>query len=290
MAIYHLTCKTLTVKSGRSVVAAAAYRARGRMVDEITGEIHDYRAGEDDHRKTYLLGIPYNLDAVDNDPQKLWNLAQKAEGRANGTIAREIEVALPAELDPYHQESILNEFVLKQFVPRGMIAQVSIHEGLKSREENPHAHILLTTRKFDHSKKEFITKRGHKSKLDWAKRETLLSWREAWAETVNKRLEPEMRIDHRSLKAQGITDRLPQIHEGPMVQALERKGFLTAIRKFNLEQAKKAIDRRLKELQLYFAKKVIRKQVERGVKQPNVPVQKSKVIKHPKIPEQGWSR
>ena len=42
MAIYHLSVKTISRSAGRSATAAAAYRARGEITDERTGEIHDY--------------------------------------------------------------------------------------------------------------------------------------------------------------------------------------------------------------------------------------------------------
>jgi hypothetical protein len=42
MAIFHLTTKTISRSSGRSSIAASAYRSGTSMVDERTGELHDY--------------------------------------------------------------------------------------------------------------------------------------------------------------------------------------------------------------------------------------------------------
>ena len=42
MAIYHLSVKTVSRAKGRSATAAAAYRAGVEIVDERTGEVHDY--------------------------------------------------------------------------------------------------------------------------------------------------------------------------------------------------------------------------------------------------------
>ena len=64
---------------------------------------------------------------------------------------------------------------------------------------------------------------------DWGQKETLLRWREEWANYVNRAFEEKglsCRIDHRTLEAQGI-DRLPTIHEGPAVRAIEKKGIKT---------------------------------------------------------------
>lgn len=57
-----------------------------------------------------------------------------------------------------------------------------------------------------------------------------MRWREQWADHSNYALEQagiDARIDHRSLEAQGITDRLPTIHEGPIVREMESRGAAT---------------------------------------------------------------
>ena len=70
---------------------------------------------------------------------------------------------------------------------------------------------------------------------DWGKKETLLRWREEWANYVNREFAKKglpCRVDHRSLEEQGI-DRLPTIHEGPNVRAMEAKGIATDKGDFN---------------------------------------------------------
>ncbi|MBD4086865.1 MobA/MobL family protein, partial [Xanthomonas citri pv. citri] len=42
MAIYHLSAQIISRKAGRSATAAAAYRSGSEIVDERTGEVHDY--------------------------------------------------------------------------------------------------------------------------------------------------------------------------------------------------------------------------------------------------------
>jgi len=42
MAIYHASTKSLSRSSGRSAVAAAAYRAADKLIDERSGQQHDY--------------------------------------------------------------------------------------------------------------------------------------------------------------------------------------------------------------------------------------------------------
>ena len=42
MAIFHLSAKIISRKAGRSSTGAAAYRAGEQVIDERTGEVHDY--------------------------------------------------------------------------------------------------------------------------------------------------------------------------------------------------------------------------------------------------------
>ena len=44
MAIYHLAMKPISRSSGRSAVAAAAYRSSQRLTNERDGQTHDFTA------------------------------------------------------------------------------------------------------------------------------------------------------------------------------------------------------------------------------------------------------
>ena len=70
---------------------------------------------------------------------------------------------------------------------------------------------------------------GAKKTNELRPREWLLHCRELWAERANHMLRlagHKVRIDHRTLEAQGI-DRAPTTHLGPSVAAMERKGIRT---------------------------------------------------------------
>ena len=61
VAIYHLSVKTISRSAGRSATAAAAYRSGVRIVDERTGEIHDYtRKGGIESTDLVLPEGPWN--------------------------------------------------------------------------------------------------------------------------------------------------------------------------------------------------------------------------------------
>lgn len=127
----------------------------------------------------------------------MWNAVERAEKRKDAQLAREIEIALPVELNKEEQLELLREFARRSFVAKGMVVDLAIH---RDNPENPHAHLLLTTR--DIRADGFGLKRR-----DWNDKDSLLEWRAQWAEVANAylaRAGPEIRIDHRSLEAQGI--------------------------------------------------------------------------------------
>ncbi len=81
------------------------------------------------------------------DRDQLWNAVEAVEKRRDAQLAREIEVALPRELDRGERLELLRGFVQREFVDRGMIADVAVHEGkARDGQGQPHAHVMLTMR------------------------------------------------------------------------------------------------------------------------------------------------
>ena len=168
-----------------------------RIEDRRTGLTFDYaKRGGVDHTET--LAPDHAPDWV-FDRSELWNRVEEAETRKNSQVAREVRVALPAELTHAQRVELVRDFAQEQFVNRGMIADIALHApGRDGDDRNHHAHILLTTREI--GPEGFTTKNR-----DWNKVELLEGWREAWARDANLALERagiEERIDHRTLEAQ----------------------------------------------------------------------------------------
>ena len=228
MAIYHIQASVISRASGGSAVAAAAYRSGEKLTDDRTGEQHDYsrRSGVDGAEIIAPEGAP---DWV-RDRDRLWNAGELSEKRKDSQVAREVRVALPRELAPEQRRELVREFAKAEFTGRGMVADVSYHDGTSG---NPHAHILLTTRKLNSD--------GFGAKdRSWNDKELLLRWREQWAESANRALDragSRERIDHRTLAEQrqeaiergqvrraAKLDRDPQIHIGKAGAALRRRG------------------------------------------------------------------
>ena len=228
MADYRLSAQAISRGKGQSSVASAAYRAGARLIDERTGEIHDY---------TRKAGVTHSeVIAPDATPEwmkdraQLWNAVEAIETRKNSQLAREIQLSLPHELEPEQRKALVLGFVREQFVNQGMIADVAIHAPSAAGDErNHHAHIMLTMRELTgegfHSKKATPTARS------WNSDEMLLQWREEWANHQNRALERHghaARVDHRSYEAQGV-DREPTQHLGHVASDMERNGKASRI-------------------------------------------------------------
>ena len=195
MAIYHLSAKIVSRATGRSVVGAAAYRSGESLHDERTGQTFDYTR-KDGVEYSEILAPPEAPSWVHNR-EELWNAVERVERRKDAQLAREIEIGLPAELNKDQQVALLRDYVYGTFVSRGMVGDVALH---LDNPDNPHAHVLLTTRQ--------MTSQGFGAKRrDWNVRSELKEWRAAWAGTANQHLARaglDIRIDHRTLEAQGI--------------------------------------------------------------------------------------
>jgi hypothetical protein len=245
VAIYHLSVKAVSRSSGRSAPAAAAYRTGERIVNERDGVTHDYsrRTGVE---QSFIVAPPGAKWA--HDRSQLWNAAEAAENRKNSLVAREYEVALPAELSAKGRTDLARDFAAELVERYGVAADVAIHApGKEGDSRNHHAHILTTTRTVG------ADGLGPKTRvLDDPKSGEIERIREVWAGLTNRALERDgvgERVDHRSLAARREAalevvqnqarpeperqaaerqaqdlDREPTVHLGPAAVAIERRG------------------------------------------------------------------
>lgn len=141
MSIYHCSIQIIGRSSGRSAVAAAAYRTAEKLEDKETGLTHDYTKKQGVVHREIML--PEYAPEEYKNREILWNEVQKIEKRSNAQLAREIEVALPRELSRADQMIAVRVYVQMNFVEKGMCADWVLHD---KGDGNPHAHIMLTTR------------------------------------------------------------------------------------------------------------------------------------------------
>ena len=236
MAIFHLSVKTISRSAGRSATAAAAYRAGEKITDHQTGEVFDYqrKAGVESTE----LFLPAVAPSWASDREKLWNAAEQSETRKNSTVAREFEVALPAELTRGERQALAHDFTRALVAKYGFAADCAIHSPHSKENQNPrkdqalvngdsrnhHAHILCSTRKLE---AEGFTAKTRALDDRASGADQVVECRKLFAQMTNAALEKaghSARVDHRTLVAQGIEDREASIHLGPTATAIERRG------------------------------------------------------------------
>jgi hypothetical protein len=217
MAIFHLHAQLISRRQGQSVTAAAAYRSGEKIEDERTGLTFDYTRKQGVYATEILT--PENAPAWMGDRGLLWNAVEQTEKRKDAQLARELDLALPIELNHEEKRQLLRAFVQRELVSRGMVADLAFHDF---DSHNPHAHILLTTRTIEGDRF------GNKER-SWNSRELLVELRQSWEQHANKALkiaDRDERIDSRTLAEQG-SQRIPQIHLGPNVAAMMGKNLAT---------------------------------------------------------------
>ena len=145
IAIFHATTKPLGRSTGRSSVAAAAYRAGVKLEDRRTAMVFDFtrRSGV----VAAAIIAPADAGQFASDRAALWNAAEQAEKRKDSRTAREWVLALPDELDAEQRAKLARAFAGELVNRYGVAADVAIHAPSRGGDErNHHAHILCTTR------------------------------------------------------------------------------------------------------------------------------------------------
>lgn len=216
MAIFHLDFKIVKRSEGMTSVAKAAYHARTRITDDRIGETFDFSHRTDLYGHIILAPVSAPSHIVESS-SALWNEVERVERQNNGQTARYFDVAIPVELSNDDKKKLVVEYCQKNFVDKGMIADIAFHD-LDSK--NPHAHVMLTLKT--------IGPEGFgKKDRSWNDKKIMLQWRESWATMSNSYLEAagsEERIDHRSLSTQ-CADALAQAEEA---FSAEEKAFWLA--------------------------------------------------------------
>ena len=240
MAIYHLTAKTVSRGESASAAVRSDYIERsGRYAGDHAEVLHKEHGNMPD----WAEGCPRNY----------WEAADAHE-RANGRLFKQLEFALPKELSPGQLTALAASFCRDMAKTKDgpLPYSFAVHKG--HDKENPHCHLLISERVNDGLSRDPAlwfkraakdpAKGGAKKTNELRPREWLLHCRELWAERANHMLRlagHKVRIDHRTLEAQGI-DRAPTTHLGPSVAALERKGIRTERGNRNRQREEEALE------------------------------------------------
>ena len=256
IALYHFHVTQIKRSAGQSAVAAAAYRSGEKLHSDYYGEDSDYT------RKGGVICSeilpPTHAPLEYADRETLWNAVEKVERGKKAQLAYSFDIALQNEFSMEENIALARQFLLEQFVSRGMIVDFAVHSPDKEDGgiSNPHFHVMCPIRPIEpdgkwgnKQRREYVLDENGERipdgkgdyvfnavpTTDWGSPETLEHWRQVWAELCNAKfaeMELSCRIDHRSYERQGV-DLLPTIHEGPAVRAMERKGIATEKGEFN---------------------------------------------------------
>ncbi len=208
MANYHFEIKNINRKIGRSITDTAHYITGERLRDSRSEKVYYNKRSDVSYHN---VALPDNAPPEYQDIQTLCDALEEAEHRMDSRTGRHIIGSLPNELPLEENIKIVDEYVKTYFTSQGLGAIVAIHEKhneIDPSKDNPHVHIIVTTRTIGPHGLNRSKDREH-NKVGYVE-----MWRRGWADVQNRayeRNELEHRVSHKSLMVQGI-DREPRSH------------------------------------------------------------------------------
>ncbi|HBV0869500.1 TPA: Ti-type conjugative transfer relaxase TraA [Klebsiella pneumoniae] len=256
---YHCSVVPHSRGKGHSATGGSAYRAGELVYDRRTGTVHDYTRKQGVEHAEIVL--PNDAPVWAGSRSELWNEAELAErnkdgsDRLNARVCREMKVAFPAQLDQATRLVMVRTISQEIVSNHGTAVDFAMHQpGREGDDRNFHAHIMFGVRRLDASG--FTEKtRELDDKVQGPR--IIETYRERWAELcAEKLIENGFQIEGERwrwghLKKEQQADKAlergdyeyarevlregAQVHLGPAVSAMERKGIETDIGTYNRE-------------------------------------------------------
>ena len=203
IALFHFHVTQIKRSTGQSAVAAAAYRSGEKLHSEYYGEDSDYTRKGGVICSEILL--PAHAPQEYADRETLWNAVEKVERGKKAQLAYSFDIALQNEFSMEENINLARQFLLEQFVRRGMIVDFAVHSPDKEDGgiANPHFHVMCPIRPIEPNgkwgnkqRREYVLDEdGNRipdgtgdyvfnavPTTDWGSPETLEHWRQTWAE------------------------------------------------------------------------------------------------------------
>ena len=203
IALFHFHVTQIKRSTGQSAVAAAAYRSGEKLHSEYYGEDSDYTRKGGVICSEILL--PAHAPQEYADRETLWNAVEKVERGKKAQLAYSFDIALQNEFSMEENINLARQFLLEQFVRRGMIVDFAVHSPDKEDGgiSNPHFHVMCPIRPIEPNgkwgnkqRREYaLDEDGNRISdgtgdyvfnavptTDWGSPETLEHWRQTWAE------------------------------------------------------------------------------------------------------------
>lgn len=147
MALFSMRMQLIKRSAGRSLMGAVAYRAGEKIHDQRQDMVHDYSRRGDVERTELIFPADAPAWVHGITREDFWNRVDVNEKRKDAQTARELRLMIPRELSTAERVAVVRDFVERNFVHRGMVADVAWHNKIASDgQEQPHAHVLLTLR------------------------------------------------------------------------------------------------------------------------------------------------
>ena len=203
IALFHFHVTQIKRSTGQSAVAAAAYRSGEKLHSEYYGEDSDYTRKGGVICSEILL--PAHAPQEYAERETLWNAVEKVERGKKAQLAYSFDIALQNEFSMEENINLARQFLLEQFVRRGMIVDFAVHSPDKEDGgiSNPHFHVMCPIRPIEPNgkwgnkqRREYVLDEdGNRipdgtgdyvfnavPTTDWGSPETLEHWRQTWAE------------------------------------------------------------------------------------------------------------
>jgi MobA/MobL family len=237
MAIYSFNHDSFGKTTNRAGAAGdnAAYNARENETRLDHARQDGTAAGNAAYnaREEATYAVRSHIIPADPKEAEAWFREQERDERKNARMSDRFIGALPRELTPEQCIEAVEKFC-RDITRDRMPWHFALHLELDKKNDpdwNPHAHIIFRDRDIETGRRYLYTSAGPKERAELAAKGidfwTTKDFREKWSAHMNHALERaghDVRIDHRSLKEQGI-DREPQIHIGPGSQNAAKKGY-----------------------------------------------------------------
>ena len=175
MALYHFSLNHIKRSKGHTAIAAAAYRSGEKLYDRYYGEVQDYTKKGGVVMSEILLPdfVPERLA----DRETLWYEVENQENRRDAQLAYSFDFALQNELTMEENIEIARQFVRENFVAKGMICDMAIHDpdkgegGIPNPQANQSGHRQRVSMKAKLEEKKEVVRRSDELKRTAISRE-----------------------------------------------------------------------------------------------------------------------
>lgn len=147
--MYRFEASVISRAKGGSVHRRASYILGKTLLDAKAGKKYGKKREDVVWQDIFLPdGAPLEF----RDIQTLCDAIERAEKRSDARTAHQYVASLPNNLPPKSIIKIAEEFIKTNFVSEGLCVIAAIHEGhneFDAKKNNPHLHILVSTRKVE---------------------------------------------------------------------------------------------------------------------------------------------